>query len=475
MAASKKELIREYTKAIRAGNAAVFAGAGLSRSSGLVDWKELLRPLADEIGLDVDKETNLLTVAQYYKDSRNNRGGVNQAILDAFSKDAVPNDNIKILSRLPIGTYWTTNYDHLIEDVIKGAERTADVKIYTRQLSKIKPGRDCIVYKMHGDVNDPDEAVLTREDYETYDKKRRLFSTALQGDLISKIFLFIGFSFEDPNLMYMLGKIHSLLEESIHDHYCIFKKVSLNDCDNGEEFAYKTAKQEMQIENLTHYGIQSVLVDEYSEITDILKDVETNLKRANIFISGSANEYTTPWNEATANKFAEKLSETLVHSGYRITTGFGLGIGSSIINGALNVIYSEKNQHIGEHLCMRPFPQNVKPEERQAKWKKYREDMLHDTGIAVFMFGNKWKENSKEEVVNANGCWSEYEIAKEEKNLIIPIGSTGYMAREIYDDVREHIDDYPYLQDYIDELGSETDIEKLVSLVVKIISDQRVV
>ena len=49
--ATQRTFLKEYIKAIRDGNAAVFAGAGLSRPSGFVDWKELLRPLAEEIGL----------------------------------------------------------------------------------------------------------------------------------------------------------------------------------------------------------------------------------------------------------------------------------------------------------------------------------------------------------------------------------------------------------------------------------------
>lgn len=39
MAVTKQEFIETYVKAIREGDAAVFAGAGLSRPSGLVDWK----------------------------------------------------------------------------------------------------------------------------------------------------------------------------------------------------------------------------------------------------------------------------------------------------------------------------------------------------------------------------------------------------------------------------------------------------
>ena len=63
--ATPKQFLREYVKAIRDGNAAVFAGAGLSRPSGFVGWKELLRPLADDIDLNIDEEHDLAAVAQY--------------------------------------------------------------------------------------------------------------------------------------------------------------------------------------------------------------------------------------------------------------------------------------------------------------------------------------------------------------------------------------------------------------------------
>ena len=138
MAVRKEELIREYAKAIREGNAAIFGGAGLSRPSGFVDWKGLLRPLASDIGLDVDKETDMLSVAQFYKNQRRTRAGINQAILDAFSVDAQINENIRIISRLPIFTYWTTNYDELLEKGIREANRNPDVKSESDQLSNMK-------------------------------------------------------------------------------------------------------------------------------------------------------------------------------------------------------------------------------------------------------------------------------------------------------------------------------------------------
>ena len=472
MAIKKEELIREYSKAIREGYAAVFGGAGLSRPSGFVDWKGLLRPLAEDIGLDVDKETDMLSVAQYYKNQRRTRGGINKAILNAFSMDVQTNENVKILSRLPIATYWTTNYDELLEKGICEANRNPDVKSESDQLSSMKRDRDAIVYKMHGDVNHPANAVLTKEDYEVYELRRPLFRTALQGDLISKVFLFIGFSFEDPNLDYILGQIHSLLGENVPTHYCFFKRIQESDYADPAEYGYCKARQDMQEENLRNYGIQTVFVDSYDEINLILREIERVSKLNKIFVSGSAQEFPAPWTKDSAERLASQLAGTLVHEECRITSGFGLGIGSAVINGALDVIYSEKYRHIDEHLCLRPFPQNISDSTmRIERWRQYRESIMDETGISIYMFGNK-KDDATGSMVIANGCIQEYEIAKAHNHIIIPIGSTGGAAKAIYDDVKSNIGNYPYLVDCIDQLGEETDINNIVSIVVNIVKKQ---
>lgn len=472
MAVNRNKLIRDYAKAIHEGNAAVFGGAGLSRSSGYVDWKDLLRPLATEIGLDIDKENDLLKVAQFCQ-NQNGRPCINRAIQEAFSKDLKINTNIQILSRLPIFTYWTTNYDELLEKGIREANRNPDVKSESAQLSNMKPDRDAIVYKMHGDVNNPAQAVLTKADYELYEYRRPLFRTALKGDLVSKVFLFIGFSFEDPNLDYILSQIHSLLGENVPSHYCFFKRVQRSEFKNDEEFGYQRAKQDMQENNLSKYGIQTVFVDSYDEITDILLEIEKESKLRNVFISGSAHEYNEPWNTQKSEDLARELAGALVKEDCRITSGFGLGIGSSIINGALDVIYAEKYRHIDEHLCLRPFPQNISnPDARARRWREYRESMISETGISIFMFGNKYEQNAKC-VVNADGCMEEFRISKNNNNIIIPIGSTGYAAYDIWKEVKESIDEYPYLSDFIDLLGSEADIKKIVSIVLGIVRRQQ--
>jgi hypothetical protein len=468
----KEKFIRQYTRAIREGNAAIFAGAGLSRASGYVDWKNLLKPFAEELGLDVDKEHDLLSIAQYYRNEAGSRAGINQELLNAFSQTSLTNENVEIIARLPIETYWTTNYDRLIEDELKKIGRKVDVKIDSDQLANRIYNRDAIVYKMHGDKDNPSNAVITKDDYILYDKKRPFFKTILKGDLISKKFLFIGFSFEDPNLEYILGQIHALMDENVTEHYCFFRRVQRSDYRSDEEYGYEKAKQELRTKDMNRYGIKTVYVDSYSEITDILRSIEREVKRNNVFISGSADDY-ADWGKKKAEKLAIKISENLIMKDFMITSGFGLGLGSAVVNGALTEIYRSKYSQIEKYLCLRPFPYGiVDADERKNQFSKYRNDMIAKTGVAIFIFGNKKDPTDSDNIIDSQGCFEEFEIAKNNKNIIIPIGSTGFMAKKIWNEVKANIGDYKYLEKYIDELGSEKDIDNIVDIIINIVSEQ---
>lgn len=43
----------------------MFIGAGFSMNAGYVDWKSLLSGIAEDLGLDIEKETDLVSLAQY--------------------------------------------------------------------------------------------------------------------------------------------------------------------------------------------------------------------------------------------------------------------------------------------------------------------------------------------------------------------------------------------------------------------------
>lgn len=458
-----EEFINSYSKAIVEGYAAVFAGAGLSVPSGCISWKQLIEPFAQSIGLTTEKEKEYLAIAQYYCNSRGNRSKINEEILNAFTKDVFQNENVRILTRLPISTYWTTNYDHLIEDSIHANNRKADIKINQDNLATNLSDRDAIVYKMHGDVLLPNQTVLIKDDYETFNLKRGLFATALKGDLISKTFLFVGFSFEDPNLNSVLAHIKALLGENVREHFCFFKKVS---DDSGEDVAYMRAKQDLIVQDLGRYGIRSIMLDSYDEITEILRKVERRCYLKNIFLSGSMSAEQDGWNMREAEEFAHGLSRLLVANDYKITSGFGLGVGSAVINGALEEIMKNKYKHVDEHLRLRPFPQIQSGETPlPTLWTAYRNEMLQECGVAVFMFGNKIE---KGEVVLANGMIEEFGLAKERGARIIPVASTGCTALRLYNEAFSQKEDYSYLNEYWSQLKDSKDPRVIANVIINI-------
>ncbi|CAN0437694.1 unnamed protein product, partial [Phaeothamnion confervicola] len=219
-------LVELLSKELEEGNLAIFAGAGFSRNAGFVDWKTLLKPIADELDLDVEKEWDLVTLAQYHANVNHaNRAKLNQLLVTEFSTKLAPTESHRILARMPIETYWTTNYDNLIETALDNNGKVADVKYTVKQLATTRSNRDAVVYKMHGDAAHAAEAVLIRDDYERYHLKMQPFITALSGDLVSKTFLFVGFSFTDPNLEYILSRVRIHYGPDQRQHHCILRKA----------------------------------------------------------------------------------------------------------------------------------------------------------------------------------------------------------------------------------------------------------
>jgi hypothetical protein len=474
MKAEHKAFYRDVIKELETGTLSIFAGAGLSVDAGHVNWKNLLQDITEDLGLDYNKETDLIAIAQYNKNKIGSRSQINKKIIDEFNRGLKPTPNHAILARLPIYTYWTTNYDNLIEKSLEAVKRIPDVKHSVSQLTNQIPRRDAIVYKMHGDATLPNEATIIKDDYERYSTEKAPFLTALNSDLLSKRFIFIGFSFTDPNLDYVLSRVRIHLREAQRHHYHFVKKLDKDQyIKDGMEadFDFDKRKQELFVNDLSRFGLQPVWVDTYPEITAILREIEDTHKRKTIFLSGSAEDYHS-WDSQDGQAFIHKLSAELIAQEFRIVNGFGWGVGSAVINGALSQIYENPERFSRDQLIVRPFPQFATGGKTlEVLWNEYRNDMIDFAGVSVIVFGNK-KEGTSSRVVEANGVYKEYEIAKAKKLFIIPVFPTGWMAEKIYSELESShfgLENGDQLIPLMAELKTLTDPDKIIQQVIKII------
>jgi len=472
MKTQHKTFYRDVIKELESGSLAIFAGAGLSVDAGHVNWKQLLKDITEDLGLDYHTERDLIAIAQYNTNKIGNRSMINRKIIDEFNRDIKHTENHSIISRLPIYSYWTTNYDNLIEKSLEAVKRIPDVKHSITQLAYPKPRRDAVVYKMHGDATLPEEAVITKDDYERYAIDKAPFLTALNSDLLSKLFVFIGFSFTDPNLDFVLSRVRIQMKNAQRHHYHFVKLVSKDDYENDKkaEYEFDKRKQELFVKDLVRFGLQPVYVDTYAEITEILREIENIFKRKTVFISGSAEIYNGKAVDGQA--FIHKLTAELVANDLRIVNGFGWGVGSAVINGALSKIYDRPERYSREQLIVRPFPQfPTGGKTLDVLWADYRNEMISFAGIALFIFGNK-KDQDSGEIIDAMGVYKEFEIAKAKNLFLIPITSTGWMSKKIYKELEAINFDLPEndpLTGLLKKLKTTTEEDKLIKLIIEII------
>ncbi|WP_299593859.1 SIR2 family protein [uncultured Microbulbifer sp.] len=467
--------IRDYVKDLNEGTAAIFAGAGLSIPAGFVNWQELMSEIAYDLGLDVEQESDLVSLAQFHVNENRTRSKVSRKILEEFVEETEETENHRILARLPISSIWTTNYDELIEKAFLAEGKVSDVKHNVKQLLNNRPKRDVVIFKMHGDVSCPHDAIITKEQYEQYHQTHEPFINALTGELTTKTFLFLGFSFTDPNLDYVLSRLNFRFSGNKKQHYCISKRPKLGDADNPDQatYDYSCRKQVLIINDLKRYGIKTLLINEYGEIAEILCEIESRFKKRTIFISGSAEVY-APIERLNAVEFIHKLSRALIENNYRIVNGFGWGVGSSVINGALEAIYDKPLRYSDSQLILRPFPQfKSGNKELSDLWDEYRHKMISLSGISIFLFGNKEADG---EVVTAGGVIREFEISHSFGNLCIPVASTHYAAKEIFERIIPSVDKYfpghSRARSYLEKLSDEnTSLDSKIQDLVEFIGE----
>ncbi len=438
----------------------LFLGAGMSLNSNLPTWHQLLKPCAEALDIQDAPNLNLFSLAQYYVNNRS-ESELRRIINEQISAIAKSTDLHKTLVSIGFKSIWTTNYDQLVEDSLKECGIAYNSIASDADIKNVSHEGKVNVYKINGDISNRDTMVLTQRDVERYERTHKLFLTFLKKELVSNTFLFFGYSFKDRIILNCLCDIREYLNSDF-SHTTHFAIMVVNGEENKDTIYFA---EDLKL----RYGIECIFISK-DDLEPVIGLLLKSIRNKKVFISGAY--YVLSKRE---EHFAEVLSECLVRklydNKYRISTGIGKRLGAFITGYANQFLISSGITDTNKYLSMRPFPFHLKLDSNTKI--RYRTIMEHDCYASIFMFGRSEttaKEGSYSETGHySKGVYQEFQIAKSLGHIIIPLGTTGYEARVIWKEVKQSINEYPYLSKKIDILGKEKDPELLSNTVISIL------
>lgn len=449
-----------FSERIICGEASLFLGSGVSRDSGLPSWSSLLLPYAQELGIAIDGNTDLYSVAQYYSNQHSD-SELRKAISKRINCGPRTNELLDLLVQIPFNSIWTTNYDKLIEHSLDNRFVGYNAIINDQDLASISKDAKVNIYKVNGDISEPTKMVVTKDDYEHYSKTHPLFLTFLRKELVANTFLFVGYSFSDALVLDCLSSLNEYLKDKSTCHYAL---MFIDDDVNiiTEYFLMDLKKR---------YNISCLALTK-AEYPVLIERLISKTKEKKVFISGSFDTVSE-----AENQFADVLSMELVkrlyESDYRIATGVGKRLGTYVTGYAHQYLAEQRIAYTSRFLSMRPFPFHLSLSKEEKI--RYRKIMQADCSAAIILFGQSRTTELEGGVTEtghySRGVYMEFELAKEAGLAIIPVGSTGYEAEIIWKEIKENINRYYYLSKKIDALYHEKDPARLSEIIVSILDD----
>lgn len=449
-----------FSEQVINNEASLFLGAGVSINSGYPGWVELLLPCAEDLGIEITTGTDLYAVAQYYA-NRHSDAELRRMVSNRVNKIMSSNPLLDELLNIGFTSIWTTNYDKLIEEGLNKRFIQNNVIFSDKNLASIDKHDKINIYKMNGDISDPSNMILTKNDYEHYERKHPLFLTFLRKELVANSFLFFGYSFLDNLVLSCLSAINEFLGKYGNCHYAIM----LIDENVNSSF-------ELFIDDLDkRYNIKC-LCTKKEDIPLIIHSLNLEIRKKKVFISG-AYDTVSDEVERQADALSFELVNKLYNNNYRVSTGIGKRLGTFITGYAHQYLAEHNIPNPAKHLSMRPFPFHLQLDNNTKI--KYRTIMQQDCSAAIFLFGQSkgtTSEGTFEQIGHySRGVYQEFEIANELGLSVIPIGSTGFESEVIWHEVKSNINRYYYLSKRIDALRTEKNPKQIAELVIAILND----
>lgn len=427
----------------------VFCGAGANYDATNKTWIDLFDDITKSFYEDRSSDIYFLAdLEKQYYNKDNFETNIKRALENVKNLES---EHINNIINLNINQIWTTNFDNIIEETINRKlgfyptviKETAD--LLARNLNS-----RYIVYKLNGCVTKFETMVLTKSDYFQYLKKERLLFEVLKRQLVLNSFLFIGYSFSDDLVLSALREIKEVFPNSNKTHYRFCKK---NDSETDKYYNYESEYYR------DTYGINTIFVNEYSDIDLYLQKLYKKFCTHNVFISGSFRQLKNNNERIYVETLTSSLIDKLTNDNYRIYSGNGRGLGEIVVAQVVNK--NKEAQFVNRPLIFT----NTTVEEKN----KNNKLIMKDCDTMIIICG---QDDSLKSSANVKNQFQQF--LNQKYRLVIPIPSTQYAAKEIFDSEKfKNSSCYLTNEDSFKKLEETSDIEHITNIVLNIIKSYK--
>ena len=413
--------------------ATVLVGAGLSQGVGYPGWSGLLEDVGEALGLcDMD---DLPLLAQYYIYEHSDRE-LQHLVRERLCYDTPlePGASHEFLAKLPLAEIWTTNYDDLIERAIGD---DADVYVEDGDLARPRAVSGCRVYKMHGSLSRArSHLIIARDHYEQYPYTHQRFWTLLQASFLTKSFLFLGFSFDDPNFEQVFRAARYPGDDIHRQHFALIRRPQ----DHRE-----LSRFEYRLKDLQEVGISVGSIDEYGEIEPLLKQLEVRCRPPGLFVSGSPpgekptntdDRYPSAELGETLSAYAALLGRALADTPVAVSAAGKLGarVGYELLD---EVARTDRYRPERFSLMRRRMAREIDPPSR-----RYGSIVFSETSPNSLRAAALAGVRGLLAVGGGPGVSAEIKLANEQGIGVVPVGKYGGSALEEWKRVDKDFENY---------------------------------
>ena len=428
-----QELIASFGEYVDHGEATILVGAGLSLEADYPGWSDLMAPVRE--ALQAPAVDDLPLLAQYYVNEHSEEA-LQRLVRQELHQEEPPEplESHRRLASLRLAEIWTTNYDDLIERAVGNDARAY---VADNDLAQVGSGTGCRVYKMHGSLtSESTQLVIARDQYIRYPDSHPRFWALLQASFLTKSFLFIGFSFSDPNFDHVFDIVRRARHVIHRQHFAIMRRP--DDAESGRPF-------DLQLKDLESIGINVALIKEYSEMPALLKQLAARCRPRRLFVSGSppdekaataSDEYPSIDLPEAMSDFADLLGSALATTDVNLSAGgsFGAQVGYALLKSL-----DANGRSISDRFTL-----------FRRRKDRPLDEPSHRYGSIVFRgtTANELRDAALAEarallaVGGGSGTADEIRQAHEDGLGVVPIGRCGGSALEEWTRLNERLGDY---------------------------------